>query len=118
MLDNPLHHTKVVHRFYRGDEDNSTENIDEEPVLADGVLVEEEGYTDLGLLQEVRGEESEPSEEFEAGTGLKDKEGDGLLEEETDDGRFPTNEFNSRSLIISMIQRDQKMTHHGTWERS
>ena len=107
MLDDPLHDTKVVHHLYKGDEeDDSAKNIDEEPVLVDGVLIEEEGCTDLGLLQEVRDEKRKPLEEFEAGISLKDEEGDSLLEKETDNDRLPTNEFKSRSLIISMIQRD------------
>ena len=83
--------------MYEGNEkDDSAQNTSEEPVFIDGVLVEEEGRTDLGLPQEVGGEESEPLEDAEASIGLKDEKGDGLLEEETNNYCLPVNELKSR----------------------
>jgi hypothetical protein len=82
ILKEPLHDTKVVHHLHKGDEkDDGTQNVGEEPALIDnGILIEEEDGTDSGLLQEVRGEESKPPEEFETSASLKDEEGDCLLE--------------------------------------
>ena len=72
-------------------EDDSTQDIGEEPAFVDyGILIEEEDGTDAGFLQEVGREESKPLENLEAGVGLEDEEGDGLLEEETDNDRLPT----------------------------
>ena len=90
MLDDPLHDTEVVHHLHKGnEEDDSTQNANKEPVLVDGIFIEEESGTDFGLVQEVGGEEGDPPENFETGVGLEDEEGDGLLEEETDDNRRP-----------------------------
>ena len=93
MLDDPLHDTKVVHHLHKGnEEDDGSQNASEEPVLGDDrVLIEEENGTDFGLLQKVSGEECEPLEDLETSIGLEDEEGDGLLEEESDDDRLPAN---------------------------
>jgi hypothetical protein len=119
MLDDPLHDTEVVQHLYEGNKkDDGAQNTSEEPVLVDGVLVEEEGCADLGLPQEVGGKESKPFEDSEASIGLEDEQGDSLLEEETDNDSLPTNGFRSRSQIISTNQnRRSERTHHGTWER-
>ena len=72
VLNDPLHDTEVVHHLNKGDEeDDSTQNIGEEPTLiGNSVLIEEEDGADLGFLQEVGGEEGEPLEDIEASTGL------------------------------------------------
>ena len=97
MFNDPLHDAKVVHHLHKSnEEDDGTQDAGEEPALVDnGVLIEEKDGADLGLLQEVQGEESQPPEDFEAGISLEDKESDGLLEKETDDDRLPMNDFNS-----------------------
>jgi hypothetical protein len=91
VLDDPLHDAEVVHHLHKSnEEDDSTQNTGKEPVLVDdGLPIEEEDGTDFGLVQEVRGEEGEPPENLETCVGLEDEEGDGLLEEETDDDRGP-----------------------------
>lgn len=91
VLDDPLHDTEVVHHLYKGnEEDDSTQNDGKEPVLVgDGILIEEENSTNCGLLQEVGCKESDPFEDFESSAGFKDEEGDGLLEEQTDNDRGP-----------------------------
>ena len=91
MLNDPLHDTEVVHHLHKGnEEDDGGQNASEEPVLGDdGVLIKEEDGTDFGLLQKVSGEEREPLEDLETSTGLEDEEGDGLLEEQSDDDRLP-----------------------------
>ena len=97
MLRNPLHDTKVLHHLHKCDEeDDGGQNAGEEPAC----LLVEEGCTDSGFLQEVRGEESKPSEEFKANTGFEGKDGDSLLEKETDNDRLPVNKFNSGSQTI------------------
>jgi len=92
MPDNPLHDAEVVHHLHKGnEEDDSTQNASKEPVLGDdGVLIKEENGTDFGFVQEVGGEEGEPLEDLETCVRLEDEEGDGLLEEETDDNRRPS----------------------------
>ena len=94
MFDDPLHDTEVVHHLHKGDEeDDGSQNIGKEPLLfEDGIRVEEENGTDSGFLQEVGGEESNPLEDLETSVRLEDEEGDGLLEEETDNNRWPANE--------------------------
>ena len=123
MPEDPLHDTQVVHHLHKGNEvDNGGQNVGKKPGLVyDGVFIKEEYGANSGLLQKVRGQERNPSEDFESGVGLKDKEGNGLLEEETDNDRSPTNMPNSRSDKIptmSPIQVigavNQKETHHGT----
>ena len=102
MLYDPLHDTKVVQHLYEGNEkDDSAQNTSEEPVLIDGVLVEEESCTNLGLPQEVGGEESKPLEDAEASIGLENEKGDGLLEEQTNNDCLPVNVFKSRPHVIS-----------------
>jgi hypothetical protein len=82
------------------EEDDSSQNTGEEPVLVyDGLHIEEEDGTNFGLLQEVGGEEGDPPEDLETSVGLENEEGDGLLEEETDDDRWPASGL-SRSGII------------------
>ena len=92
MPNDPLHDTEVVHHLHEGnEEDDSSQDTSEEPVLGDhGLLIEEEDGTDFGLLQKVGSEEGEPLENLETSIGFEDEEGDGLLEEETDDDRLPT----------------------------
>ena len=92
VFDDPLHDAKVVHHLNEGnEEDDSTQDTGEEPAFVyNGILIEEEDSTDVGLLQEVGCEESEPLENLEASIGLEDEEGDGLLEEETNNNRLPT----------------------------
>ena len=119
MFDDPLHYTEVVHHLHKRDEkDDCTQDVGEEPAFVDGLFVEEEGCTDSRFLQEVGGEESKPSEEFEASIGLENEEGDGLLEKETDYDRLPANKFNSKSHAISLMHGGRKgQTYHGTWDR-
>ena len=91
VFDDPLHDAEVVHHLHKGnEEDDCAQNSGKEPVpREDDVLIEEENGADLGLFQKVGGEEGEPSENFETSAGLEDKEGDGLLGEETDDDGWP-----------------------------
>ena len=121
MLDDPLHDTEVVHHLHKGnEEDDGSQDTGEEPVLGDdGILIEEEDGTDFGLLQEVSGEEGEPLEDLEPSTGLEDKEGDGLLEEKSDDDRLPGKEAGpdqtlSHNVVGVIRTADRKTTHHGT----
>jgi hypothetical protein len=88
--------------LYEGDEeDYGSQNVGEKPLLIDdGVLIEEECSTGSGLLQKIRGQEGKPLKDFEAGVSLKDKEGNSLLEEETDDDRSPMNMSSSRSDVV------------------
>ena len=101
MFNDPLHDTEVVHHLHKGNEENdSSQNTGEEPVLVDdGLLVEKEDGTDFGLLQEVGGEESDPTEYFETSAGFENEEGDGLLKEETDDDRWPANGLSGLGII-------------------
>ena len=93
MFNDPLHDTEVVHHLDKSnEEDNGGQNTSKEPVLVDdGLLIEKEDGTNFGLLQEVGGKESNPPEYFETSIGLENEEGDGLLEEETDNDRWPAN---------------------------
>ena len=125
MLDDPLHDAKVVHHLDKGDEeDDSSQNVGEEPLLLeDGFLIEEEGGTNFGLFQEVGSEEGDPFENLETSVGLEDEEGDGLLEEETNQDRSPGKRlFQIRSVhnVTGMIGTTdrRKSTHHWTLERS
>lgn len=97
MLDDPLHHTEVVHHLHKGnEEDDGSQNASEEPVFGDdGILIKEEDGTDFGLLQKVGGEEGEPLEDLETSVGLENEESDGLLEEESDDDRLPVSGYRS-----------------------
>lgn len=91
MLDDPLHDTKVVHHLHEGNEEyDGTQHTGKEPVFRNnGLFIEEENGTNLRLLQEIGGEESEPLENLEASIGLKDKQGNGLLEEKANDDSWP-----------------------------
>ena len=126
ILDYPLHDTQVEHHLHEGnEEDYGSQNVGEKPLLIDdGVFIEEEYGTGSGLLQKVRSQERKPLEDFEAGVGLEDKEGNGLLEEETDNDGSPVNMPNSRSDVVPAVMPIQvigaviqKETHHGTRER-
>jgi hypothetical protein len=67
-------------------------------------LIEEERGANLGLPQEVGGEECDPLEDLEPSTGLEDEEGDGLLEEEANYDRSPGW---SRSAISPSSERSE-----------
>ena len=98
MFNDPLHDAKVVHHLHKGDEEyDSAQNAGKEPAFGDhGILIEEEDGADTGFLQKVGCEESEPLEDLKSGIGLEDEEGDGLLEEKTDDDRLPTSPRETR----------------------
>ena len=97
VLNDPLHDAEVIHHLHKGDEeDDGTQNTSKKPVLVDdGLPVEEEDGANFGLIQEVGGEEGDPSENLETSVGLEDEEGDGLLEEETNDDRRPAKDQTS-----------------------
>jgi hypothetical protein len=64
--------------------------IDKEPMfVVNGVCVEEEGSADEALGKEVGSESREPFESVEASAGFEHKEGNRLLDEETNDNGPP-----------------------------
>ena len=64
--------------------------IDKNPMfVVDGVGVEEEGSPDEALGEEVRSESREPFESVEASARFQHKEGNRLLDEETNDNGPP-----------------------------
>ena len=63
--------------------------VDEEPVLRDGLSVEEECRTGLGLGEEVGRGDGKPLEDGETGARLEHEHRNSLLDEQADDDRRP-----------------------------
>jgi len=77
-------------------------------LCVDGVQVEEEGSADKALGKEVGSESRERFEGVEAGAGFEHKEGDRLLDEQTDNDGPP---LVPRRHPETKLKRDE--THDG-----
>jgi hypothetical protein len=65
-----------------------THRVNKEPVLIDGLLVEEERSSRKSLVQEVTSESGNPMEDGETGASLQHDESNDLLKEKSNnDGR-------------------------------
>ena len=71
-------------------ESDPTHRVDEEPVLGDGLCVEEERGAGLGLREEVGRGDGEPFEDGESGAGLEHEHRNSLLGEQANDDRPPS----------------------------
>ena len=67
-----------------------THGVDEEPVLRDGLSVEEECRTGLGLREEVGRGDGKPLEDGETGARLEHEHRNSLLDEQANNHRRPS----------------------------
>lgn len=91
LANDPLDDAEVVHHLHKRDEeDDRSKGVDEEPVLGDGLRVEEELRGGCRLAEEVRCQGGNPGEQLEASVGFQDEQSDGLLQEQTNDDSWPS----------------------------
>jgi hypothetical protein len=66
-------------------------------VLGNGFLIEEELSTGVTTVQEIAGSGGDPVEDRVTSSSLQNKQGNDLLNEETDDDGWPTRPFSASS---------------------
>lgn len=88
--NNPLHDAQVIHHLHKSNEENDRRKyINKEPEFVDRILVEEEDSSEQSLMQEIGCKCRYPMENFETCICLQDEQGDGLLQEKTDNNGWP-----------------------------
>ena len=92
-------------------------SVDEEPVRADCLGIEEETGASIRLLQEICSEGGNPTEDREPGTSLENKQSDHLLQEQPDNDRWPKNTA-SEHTISSVDRRRHTMERVSDVSRS
>lgn len=74
-------------------------------MLVNGLVIEEEFSTSMTTVQEIASSDGDPLEDRVTGSSLQNEQGNDLLNEETDDNRWP-------NKVISMLPQKAGICKH------